>query len=43
MKQSMVENIDGSSDHRRNEGLLYPSELSRTVVFHFTFDPMKPG
>jgi len=43
MKQSIVENIEGSSDLRRNEGLLYPSSFSPTVVFHFAFDPMKPG
>jgi hypothetical protein len=43
MKQSIVENIEGSSDLRRNEGLLYPSYLSRTEVFHYTFDRMKPG
>jgi len=42
MKQSIVENIEGNSDLQRNEGLLYPSYLSRTVVFHYPFDPMKP-
>ena len=39
MKQSTVENIEGSCDLRQNEGLLYPSDLSQTVVLHCTFDP----
>jgi len=43
MQQSPVEKSEGSSDLRRNEGLLYPSYVSRTVVFHCTVDPMKPG
>jgi len=43
MKQSIVENIEGSSDLRRNEGLLSPSYLSQTVVFHYTFDPWNPA
>jgi len=43
MQQSIVENIEGSSDLPRNEGLLYPSSLSWTVVFHCIFDRMTPG
>ena len=43
MEQSVVENIEGSSDLRWNEGLIYPYYLSQTVVFHCTFDFMKPG
>jgi len=42
MQLSIVENIEGSSVLWRNEGLLYTSYLSRTVVFHCTFQPMKP-
>jgi len=41
MKWSVVENIEGIGDFRRNERLLYPSTSSRTTVFHRTFDPMK--
>jgi len=43
MKRIIVENIEGSCDHRRDEGILHPSSLSRTVVCHVAFDPMKPG
>jgi hypothetical protein len=39
MKQSTVENIERSGDLCLIEGLIYPSYLSQTVVFHCTFDP----
>jgi len=39
----IVETIEGSSDLRWNEGLLYPFSLSWTGVYHWTFDPMRPG
>jgi len=42
MKQSIVENVECSSDLWRNEGLLYASDLSRNVLFHCIFDPTKP-
>ena len=37
-----MENIEGSSDLWQYQGVLYRFSLSRTVVFHFAFDPMKP-
>jgi len=43
MKWSIVGNIECSSDLRRNEGLLNPSYLSRSVVFQCTPDPMNSG
>jgi hypothetical protein len=39
--RSIVENIEASSDLRRNEAVLYPSSWSRMVVILLTFHPMK--
>jgi hypothetical protein len=38
INRSMVEYMAGSSDLRRNEGLLYPIVLTRSVVSHYTCD-----
>jgi len=40
---SIGENIKCRTDLWRNEGLVYPSDLSQTAVFHCTFDHIKPS